>query len=291
MKSILYALLMCLPFMLDAQSTPKTILWEISKKGQKHTSYLLGTFHDISPDFFLSLNTAVEKLKKSETLYVEEIYDVSFDQKKAMAQLSVWDKSIWDSLLTSTQKPIFQNFIKKAERNDFYKLPPLVLLRTIGGMYFNEFCDAESNALAISMDASIEKLARQNNKNVFSLDDNQIAILEKTSLSVSPTQNIRYAQYCTDYMAKMLNDDFSDCQFIQKYKDFDIDYSLDVDLTQIPDHSPLLIERNEKWLKKIKKSLESQNCFIAVGFKHLCYKQGLIQQLRVMGYEVKPVPI
>jgi uncharacterized protein len=288
MKLTLCAISICLSWMLDAQNMPKTILWEISKKGQKHTSYLLGTFHDIEGSFFSTLDSAVEKLKNSEIVFVEEINKPALDLETAKTQLSSWDKTQWDTLLTSTQKPVFQAFIKKAERSDFYKLPPLILARTIVGMYLTEFCQAESTT---TMDASIEKLARQNGKNVLSLDDNQIEMLKKTSLLVKPTQNSIYAEYCTNLMGKMLNDDFSDCQILQHYKKFDIDYSLDLDLTQIPNYSPLLIDRNEKWVKKLKKPLKSHNCFIAVGLAHLFYKQGLIQQLRAVGYKVKPLSI
>lgn len=40
----------------------------------------------------------------------------------------------------------------------------------------------------------------------------------------------------------------------------------------------------------IDKAFLQNNCFVAVGFKHLFYKQGLIQLLRNSGYTVTPNP-
>lgn len=276
-------------FTLTSQNTPQTILWEISIKNSPFKSYLFGTFHEVDPAFFTTLRTTVEKLQASEMVFVEETGTQALDNTTTMAQLSVWDKAQWDSLLTPEQKTIFQAFIEKAERPDFYRLPPLVLNRSIAGMYLLEFCDSGTRQSYEIMDRHIEKLALQSQKQVHSLDDNQVNLLKTTSLSLDARRNLIYAQYCTEGMAKMLRDDMSDCNILSKYQIFDIDYQLDTDLTQIPDYSPLLMERNNKWISKLDPALQSQSCFIAVGFKHLFYKQGMIQQLRSLGYTVTPV--
>ena len=49
------------------------------------------------------------------------------------------------------------------------------------------------------------------------------------------------------------------------------------------------IDRNVHWIPKIEEKMSEGNCFIAVGFKHLQYKTGLIQLLRNKGYTLNPV--
>ena len=201
----------------------------------------------------------------------------------------VWDKIQWDNILTTEQQSIFQAFVNKAEVNDYYKLSPLILTRSLSGIYFSEFCES-GTLLTGSMDFHIEKEALRYKKQVQSLDENQIKILKKASNSLDSNQNAQYAQASIEFMDKMLKDDLSLCDFMNKYKNFEMEYDLDKDLNQMKDVSPLLIERNKKWIAILDKYLQSQNCFVAVGFRHLFYKQGIIQLLRQLGYIVNPIP-
>ncbi|MGG7664856.1 TraB/GumN family protein [Dyadobacter sp. BHUBP1] len=51
----------------------------------------------------------------------------------------------------------------------------------------------------------------------------------------------------------------------------------------------LTVDRNAHWVPKIEEKMSEGNCFIAVGFKHLQYKTGLIQLLKSKGYILRPV--
>jgi uncharacterized protein YbaP (TraB family) len=53
----------------------------------------------------------------------------------------------------------------------------------------------------------------------------------------------------------------------------------------------LLLKRNNYWMMKLPSILKNGNIFIAVGLQHLKYKEGLISQLRKLGYTVKPIKI
>lgn len=289
MKHSLIACSLFLSFGLAAQNNPQTLLWEITRQDNPVTSYLFGTFHEVGPAFFASLTATVNQLKKVDVLFVEETSGPSAAVPEPMAYLSVWSKAQWDTLLTTAQQAIFKDFVQRAERPDFYRLPPLVLARTITGMYFQEFCAAE-NMSAVSIDAGIEKLALQLQKPVRSLDDNQVALLKTASLSLDSSQNRGHARHCTDLMHQMLADDMSGCRLLAMYKNFEVDYQLDTDLSQSPDFSPLLVDRNNRWLSILDASLSTRACFVAVGLRHLFYRQGLIQQLRARGYTVTPVP-
>ncbi len=271
-----------------SQNKPKTILWEITRTGSNLKSYLFGTFHDVNPDFFDSLTNSVAKLKTSDILYVEEV-NIVRDKSNILQNPSIWNKSKWDSILSKEQALIFETFIAKAERNEFNNLPPLILSKAIAGMYLKDFCQFNSSSEYLSLDGKIEKLAHENNKKVLSLDENQADLLTMASKAVDSNLNLEYAKGIINLMSKMLNDDMSNCNIITEYESFNIDYMLEVDYTKYSNQSPLLIDRNIKWTKILDNSLKKYNCFIAVGFKHLFYKQGLIQQFRALGYKVSPI--
>lgn len=270
------------------QNKPKTILWEIKHNETKLTSYLFGTLHEVDADFFVSLTNSVTKLQLSDILYVEEANTIR-DTSDILQKISIWNKSKWDKILSKEQEIIFETFIEKAERSEFNNLPPIILSRAIAGMYLKDFCQVNSSSESLSLDGKIEALAHQNNKQVLSLDENQADLLTMTSKAVDSTLNLKYAENIISLMTKMLYDDMSDCNIITEYKSFNIDYMLEVDYTKYSNQSPLLINRNIKWIKVLDNALRKNSCFIAVGLKHLFYKQGLIQQLRALGYKVSPI--
>ena len=287
MKPLIALLLLCTG--LRAQNTPGTLLWEVSRQGSPFKSYLFGTFHEVEPAFFATLNNTMDKLKSADVVYVEESSGQATPSPALFSKLGTWNHARWDSLLAPEQQVIFREFISRAERPDFYKLPPLVLNRTVSGMYFLEFCPAAGRQSYELMDTYIERLARQHRKPVSSLDRNQGDLLQQVAATRSATQDSMYAGFCVNFMQKMLQDDTKDCALLDKYKRFEVDYQLNTDLTQTENRSPLLIERNNQWTATLEIAMNTRNCFVAIGLRHLFYKQGLIEQLRFRGFLVTPI--
>ncbi len=287
MKPLFILLLLCTG--LHAQNTPGTLLWEVSRQGSPFKSYLFGTFHEVEPSFFATLHNAVAKLSAAEQVFVEESSAQASSSAAMFSQLGTWSRPQWDSLLTPGQQAVFQEFTGRAERPDFYKLPPLVLNRTVSGMYFLEFCPVAARSSYEMLDTYIERLARHQQKPVSSLDRKQSDVLQQAAATRSAAQDSMYARYCIDWMQKMLQDDTKDCALLDKYKRFEVDYQLDTDLSKTVDGAPLLIDRNRQWTATLETALSSNNCFVAVGLRHLFYKQGLIEQLRTRGFKVTPI--
>jgi uncharacterized protein YbaP (TraB family) len=52
-----------------------------------------------------------------------------------------------------------------------------------------------------------------------------------------------------------------------------------------------LSKRNQNWVPKIKESISSKKCFIAVGAGHLGGPNGLIRLLQKEGYTLTPVQL
>ncbi|KAA5549040.1 TraB/GumN family protein [Adhaeribacter rhizoryzae] len=272
---------------LQAQNMPKTILWKVSKPGSKNESFLFGTFHEVSPFFFNSLPNAVSKLQQSNILFVEERMAAA----KALLpeEQPLWNYNRWKKTLSQAQAQIFTDFVNKAEDSSYYKLDPLLLTLTTSRLYLTNFCNTDP-VLSELMDHYIEKLAIKQQKQIYSLDGNQNAMLHQEAKRFSAPEDSMYATYAIHFMKSMLNNDTTSCQIVSAYKKFDLNYELNLDITRSASHSPLLIERNTKWTQILDKAFAANNCFVAVGVRHLFYKQGLIQQLRTLGYQVTPVP-
>jgi len=114
-----------------SQNKPHTLLWEISKKGLSHKSYLFGTFHEVNPDFFDSIKVANDYLKKSKVLLVEA-YEATHPNdlkgEKAKPQIYTWNKAKWDSLLNATQKEKFAAYAtSRYGDEEIYRSSPQLL--------------------------------------------------------------------------------------------------------------------------------------------------------------------
>jgi len=273
---------------LYGQNTPKTLFWKVTIAGNKNESFLFGTFHEVNPSFFDSLTGVVAKLKQTDLLFVEE--SISVSKTPIIKKQPIWTFKRWSTVLSNEQKKIFAEFVKKAEDTSYYNLNPLILSLSTSRLYLRNFCQPGEPFTEL-MDNYIEKAALKYNKKVYSLDVNQGILLENEAEKFSSLQDSLYASYSINSMQSMLNDDSSNCQMLNDYKKFDINYELDLDLTKNADQSILLIERNAKWIQMLQQFLSTNRCFVAVGFRHLFYRQGLIQQLRNLGYTVTPVAI
>ncbi|WP_316820378.1 TraB/GumN family protein [Pedobacter gandavensis] len=53
----------------------------------------------------------------------------------------------------------------------------------------------------------------------------------------------------------------------------------------------VLVERNRLWLPYILEAINNGPTFIAVGFGHLKYKEGILMQLKKKGYFIKQVDL
>ena len=288
-KFILLPFLLLQPFFGICQVRPGTLLWEVSMPGVPYTSYLFGTFHEINATFFSSLPNAVEKLDRSQIVFVEE----KRRKKKKdtdTSPVAFWTREHWEGTLNPEQEKVFAAFVEKAEDKTYYTYPPLLLTSALARIYIQNFCDTLDRESGELMDQAIEKLAHTRQKQVLSLDRPQLDILAEGAKSRDSTQNAGYVKAVIELMDKMLQDDATDCEIVQSYTNFQIDYRFDTPIDAATD-AYLLHQRNDDWMVVLDKAFREKSCFVAVGYGHLRFKEGLIGQLRALGYLVKPIPV
>lgn len=278
-----------------AQNNPKTLLWKVTQKGNSHVSYLFGTFHQVNPDFFDSLSNANDCLKKSKILFVESyIPKKKSDTVKTLAAIDsvkfeVWNKKRWKSNLTSKQFDTFEKFAKSDWVDEtVYEVDPVELMFVLMDMYDQGVCDTLNRTSYEKMDIRITNIGLANKLKVVGLDENQVQDIKASSgkdkaLSTKNTVKVD-ATYIKYILEK--NTDNPIAKFLFDYRNKNLDYSLNKKMKLL---NHLLNDRNNKWMKTLLDQFDTNSCFVAVGIRHLFYKDGLIQQLRKQGYTVEPI--
>jgi uncharacterized protein YbaP (TraB family) len=286
LKLLVTVLLIACASQLQAQNKPHTVLWQVHKPGTRHTSYLFGTFHEVNGTYFSSLIASAKQLTRAELLFVERRNDEDKQAAAMRQKVLTWNATKWQSQLTNQQRVIFNRFVEKAEDSSYYRLPPLVLQLALARLYIQNFCDTLDRKSGELMDEYIEKMALSQQTPVKSLDT-----IDEVETALMPASNSTpessHVANSIDLMNKMLQGDGSQCGFVQEYKAFDLDYAFERDISAT--NTLGVLERNAKWMSILDKAFRERNCFVAVGLRHLMYKQGLIQQLRRRGYTVTPV--
>lgn len=294
MKLLNYVILLFLiPNFGFAQKKTNTLLWEVSHPNSNYKSYLLGTFHEVNPDLFDASAKAVNYLKKSDILFVENYENdpPTIESKKNPAQLSIaqpWTKDKWLSYLSKKQHNTLEEFFKsKWIDESMFELNPAATLFIFQSMYLQGIVDTADRSSYQLMDHRIIQRAEEQNKNIKSLDLNIDEELQQefdTNKEFKPKNLVKANMLYVEYiMGKNINTPAA--RFLIDYKN----QSLDYELNKRPRYRHLIDTRNEKWLAVLKPAFLAQNCFVAVGVKHLYYKQGLISSLREAGFQVRPV--
>jgi uncharacterized protein YbaP (TraB family) len=281
---LILSLLAAAPVWAQKQNTPQTCLWQVHKPGTRHTSYLFGTFHEADGTFFASLTASANYLAHAELLFVERRSDEMKRDEQASPPSPSWNASKWHALLTSPQRVIFTRFVEQAQDSSVYQLSPLLLRLGLFRLYEQNFCDTLGRTSSELLDQYIERVALAHKTAIHSLDtetDRSEALAPPSALLPA----VEHATFCVDLMQAMLQNDHSKCGSTQAYKDFALDYEFE----QTGPDVLGLRARNTNWLAILDKAFQQKNCFVAVGFRHLMYQQGLIQQLRRRGYTVTPV--
>jgi len=273
---------------------PKTLLWKIEIDTTLPASYLFGTLHEVGNSIFDSFGEAKHQLQESKFCLLETLIHQSNDDLKELfkfeKQKVTTIDNIWKSILTGEEYDIFKSSLIKTKKANLICVPAQDIYAQLSYYTYENFCQpsyAKSDSL--TMENYIEKIAKSSKKNLIGLDD------EINFKHVSPVYDKNY-----DYLKNQSKEDIKDmisimnqilndtvnCSDTKKYLAFDIQYSFD----KFVDYETYGLNlRNEKWMPIIEKTIKKGKTFIAVGYQHLCYSNGLIQRLKSKGYKVTPV--
>ncbi|MFM7709716.1 MAG: TraB/GumN family protein [Ferruginibacter sp.] len=261
----------------------KSLLWEISKPGVSHKSYLFGTFHLLCRKDIQFSENLLQGLADSKTLYLE--LDLE-DPSNAVALLKGMkmrgDTSMAD-LLSQQQYNALSRFFEDSVHMGLSMVkqmkpallsamiyPSMMPCKSVVGMEQLLMAEAKERTIPVK---GLETIADQTA--VFDQIPYKTQAMELIHMIDSIVQ---YKGYFNDMLATYLKQDLNAIEAsFSKEPGFD-------------QQRPFLLDnRNKNWVNSLKNVLPKQPVFIAVGAGHLPGKMGLIDLLRQEGYTVRAI--
>jgi uncharacterized protein YbaP (TraB family) len=260
-----------------------TILWQITKSGSTHVSYLLGTYHQMGNSFIDSLPRIKKELTHADVAVFESIgdpqkvRDVLNQQQPTNDIENALAKDDMEALLT----------ISKNWGVDVHKLKPMELLAKLQQEYFKTSCGTVLPTDKWDhFDNYLIHIARSNNIRLSAFETDSVQ-MDATNRAGGNWKELKKPIHFWIHTTLDPPKDDKKCADAHSYMAFSFDYALDKPCS----NDVILADRNSQWLKKLPELLESNNCFISVGLFHLFTNCSLIAQLREMGYQVAPVAL
>lgn len=284
MKSISLFILAVLSYTIGiTQSSPNgSLLWEISGKGIKHPSYLFGTFHIMCKDQF-SISPTLKTTINSTNQFVGELNMNDPTMQASIMKMIVMKDQTIESLMDSSSFRKFNEAFKKitgtpATLYNHYKPFFYLSYLTLKTIPCLNFVQPETELMQIAKKSGKEVLGLETvDEQMAAIDaqplDSQIIFLQKMVLNFDSTKNMM------NEMIEVYKKD--DAELLYKY--------VQDQGTDGMNEEMLLINRNKNWIPKLKKIMQENPSFIAVGGAHLGGKTGVLALLKAEGYTVKPV--
>ena len=285
-KNLLLALLaLCFTFSTHAQ-----LFWKVSGNGLTKPSYLFGTHHLIEKEKIDNFDKALAYIPQTDVVVGEmDLSNMLGMQLKMLKVVFMKDTTI-KQLLNPEEYKLVDIQMKEVVGKGLDKLGKMkpVLLSTLydAKLYMNRY-NLKKEPEAV--DQVFQKAGKKAKKKIIGLEtaEQQINIL----LNSMPLK--RQAEQ----LVQVVKDKD---KTIDSYKKLNESYlagdlkrmsELSTDENQMTpaEKKALIVDRNNNWLVQLKALIPEKSCFVAVGCMHLADKEGLIQQLRNIGYTVEPV--
>ncbi|MBB2146563.1 hypothetical protein GM921_13760 [Pedobacter sp. LMG 31464] len=289
MRIIKYFLIcfLSIGFTVNAQTkkAENTLLWEISGKDLKKSSYLFGTYHFADKGFIDTMKVLNEKLNQAEAVVGELVMDKDMAMK-LLPYMTMKDNTL-DSLLTPKEFKLVADYLKTLGKYDLTKMNKLkpIMIQTI---ILQASAPRTFTATNPAIDQYIQDYGKANQKKIFGLEtvEDQAKVLFGNSLVRQKemlVKSVKEAKKIKKGTLKLYHS-----YITQNLKELEKMFANPKGFTT-EEMNELLKNRNDKWIVQLPQMMQNQSLFIAVGAGHLVGADGLIKGLLKLGYTVKPV--
>lgn len=263
----------------------KSLLWEINGNGLTAPSYLFGTYHLAGKNFIDSLSSVKTYFNSCKTVAGELLID-STTATKLSAYMLFKDSTTLDKIFTADEYKMIGDYVKKVTKIDLADLNN-VKPATVSTLLSAYTAPKTVTATNPAMDKYFQEEAKRRNYKIIGLEsvEDQAELLFNAPIAEQKKDLLKAIQKKDIIKVEKLYS-------LYRKQDLDgIEKLLDAedDSPEVTDR--MLKNRNLKWIAELPAILKEQPTFIAVGAAHLVGQYGLINQLRLKGYSVKPVKI
>lgn len=261
-----------------------TIVWSIKHPSINHTSYLVGTFHQLGNSFVDSLPIIKQILIQSDIAVFESI-----DTKDKVVKLLNNRSDEFEYKVTFKKSDVL--FLETYSQNwavPICKLKPIELLIKLQQEYIKTNCGTvKPSDTWDHFDNYLIYIAKEKNIPIIGLETDSLQTIDINMNS--PDFNWKQAKKPIIKLISQIESSKRNsiqCKQALDYMSFTLNYQFD---QKCGDES--LILRNESWMPIILSHIATKNTFIAVGLLHLYGECGLIEKLRATGNIIEPMPM
>jgi uncharacterized protein len=261
------------------------LLWKISKKGSKKTSYIFGSMHT-NDSLANTFSSEWWKAFESARVFVGEVNTTDINgMLEGMSAVMMQDTSLKDlyspeeykevsDFIDSKLDPFTSGFAKK--------MRPFFIMALI-----MEQPEVDSPYDQV-MDIRLQTLANQKKKKIIGLET-----MKEQTESVAVIGLKEQAKMLLDFVQNFDSPEYSSDKMLDIYRTQSLDALQDYALKfEYPDElmTSLLDGRNKRFMERLIPHLKKGKVFCMVGALHLPGKNGLLEMLRSSGFIVEPVP-
>lgn len=273
----------------------KALLYRVSGGGLEKPSYILGTHH-MAPLSILEGIKGFESAFESSEIVAGELLmsDMQTLQMAMMPHMSMPEGVTYRELLSEEDYAILDEALQRdlgAGLAMFGGMHPAALnIIYTTTMYANNMPDYDP--AQTSIDQHIQLRANEEGKTVVGLEtvEDQInAMFYSEPIEVMAQAVVEMAKNPEYYLnqVKELNKYYEEHNLDKLYE---ISFENPDDPFKMEEFElALLKERNDNWMEQLPAMMRQQSVFVAVGVGHLPGTDGILTQLRKMGYKVEPV--
>ena len=299
-KLLVFCLALFLGLFLHAGEKPEftgSLLWKISGKDLKSPSYIFGTHHLTSKAIAGEISGLTKAMEETEQTIGEIVLLEQGDMAVKLQMAAMMPAGTkYSDLLSEEDYNKLDKGLKEllgAGLDQFGVLKPGMLSSLYTITLFSKMSPDYNPATHEAMDIYLQKEAHGKGKTIKGLEtlEDQIEVL----FNATPLKDQAESLVCT-----VSNPDFSKELLLSLNAYYsagllDKMYALSFANTNDPCPAPeewmeaLNKKRNDKWMKVLPEYIKEKSSLVAVGALHLAGEEGLLSQLKKLGYTVEAV--
>ena len=276
----------------QANNNLRSNFYAITGNGIKDTSWLFGTYHLVRSSYLNEVPAVNEAFRNASGVVVEMVMDTA--KAPAAIAMGMLQKGTLSDLLQSAFVDSLDNELKTtlgagiAQLNQF---KPMNVMLTLSIIYL-----MQGNNIRLQqftgpfLDGYFAEEGKFANKNITPLEDieDQMNLLFNTTSNEEQAKQLQYFLRNKTAMIEQGN------ALLGNWFEHDLDkmHAVSQKSLHLFGSTELYLKnRNDKWMKSIPDLMSKESQFIAVGALHLTASEGLINQLKEMGYTLTPIKL
>ncbi len=291
---ILSLILICASSYIIAQDKQFTgsVIWKVSGNGLTENSYIFGTNHVLAKSFLSRIPELHNILDSCQQIVGEMNMNEATLNYDALKKASLMpDGKTYSQLLNKVEYNKLDSVLQeelKISLSQIESISPVSIQTMYIINLYNKI--SEGGGYSENMDNHFQEYARAQGKNIIALEslEQQIQYLfysKPLQKQISELLCVISSPTITEDM-KRLDQCYQNGDLIGLEKIM----LEEGDCPSSPEERDIMYkDRNNNWLKVLPDIMQSKSSFIAVGCMHLAGKDGLLNRLSEMGYQIEPI--